>query len=105
MKKFYILIFLVVVFLFASIAIGRIGGGDIVFTPKKGKSVTFRHDTHVKDIGFPCTKCHTSIFTTKAKDKPAKMKDMDKGISCGFCHNGKDAFATKDKNNCTNCHK
>jgi c(7)-type cytochrome triheme protein len=31
------------------------------------------------------------------------MADMDKGKSCGTCHNGKDAFTSSG--NCDKCHK
>jgi c(7)-type cytochrome triheme protein len=30
------------------------------------------------------------------------MSDMEKGLSCGLCHNGKDAFAVTA--NCQKCH-
>ena len=31
------------------------------------------------------------------------MKEMQKGKSCGACHNGKTAFSVKG--DCTKCHK
>jgi c(7)-type cytochrome triheme protein len=31
------------------------------------------------------------------------MSDMDKGVSCGACHNGKEAFASSG--DCAKCHK
>jgi c(7)-type cytochrome triheme protein len=37
-----------------------------------------------------------------AKSKHATMKQMEKGKSCGACHDGKRAFALDD---CTKCHK
>jgi len=103
MKKTSFLIAFIVVFLFSSFALGRIGGGDIVFTPKKAKTVTFNHDLHVKDLELSCQKCHPSLFITKEKDKPVTMAEMNQGKSCGTCHNGKDAFPTKG--NCSKCHK
>lgn len=104
MKKFWLLLlFFGVLQLFAGISLGRIGGGDIVFTPKKAKVVTFSHDLHVKDLGLTCQKCHPSPYITKEKDKPATMAAMAQGKSCGACHNGKEAFSTKE--NCSKCHQ
>jgi c(7)-type cytochrome triheme protein len=103
MKKIFFVSYLIIVFLFSGIALGRIGGGDIVFTPEKAKGVKFSHDFHAKDLGIPCQKCHPSLFTTKEKDKPVKMVEMYQGRSCGACHNGKEAFAAKG--NCSKCHK
>ncbi|HUL00242.1 MAG TPA: c(7)-type cytochrome triheme domain-containing protein [Nitrospirota bacterium] len=37
--------------------------------------------------------------------KKVTMQEMDKGQSCGACHNGQKAFDVKDKNNCKKCHK
>jgi c(7)-type cytochrome triheme protein len=103
MKRVSILLSLIAVLLISGMAWGRIGGGDIVFKPEKGKGVTFSHDFHVKDLGLTCQKCHPSLFTTKERDKPVKMAEMYQGKSCGACHNGKDAFAAKG--NCSKCHK
>jgi c(7)-type cytochrome triheme protein len=100
-KSMMVGIFLI--FLLASFALARVGGGDIVFTPKKGKAVTFSHDFHVKDLGLNCQKCHPSLYITKEKDKPVTMAEMNQGKSCGACHNGKDAYSTKG--NCSKCHK
>jgi c(7)-type cytochrome triheme protein len=33
------------------------------------------------------------------------MKAMDEGKACGTCHNGKESFSTKEKDNCSKCHK
>jgi len=33
------------------------------------------------------------------------MAEMEKGQSCGSCHNGQAAFGVKDKADCTKCHK
>ena len=36
-----------------------------------------------------------------ANKKPVTMAQMEKGKSCGACHNGKDAFSSGD---CLKCH-
>ena len=105
MKKVFSVSSVIVVFLFSSIALGRIGGGDIVFTPNKVKEVNFSHDDHVGSIGLKCTDCHDALYVTKEKHKHVTMAQMQKGQSCGACHNGKKAFDVKAKANCANCHK
>jgi c(7)-type cytochrome triheme protein len=87
--------------LMTTVAFAATGGGDVVIKYKKGH-VTFSHDSHV-GMGLECTKCHAVPFTTSASHKTVTMKQMQKGASCGACHNGKAAFTVKA--NCTNCHK
>lgn len=103
MKKVFFFIPLTLLFLFSSIVLGKIGGGDIPFKSGKERDAIFSHDTHVSDIGLKCTECHDSLYITKEKHKKVTMADMRKGLSCGVCHNGKRAFDVKG--NCSNCHK
>ena len=70
--------------------------------------VTFRHETHV-DAGRPdCTTCHPTIFPivrrTASSAAPAAIRhaDMEKGKSCGSCHDGKGAHGLDD---CGTCHR
>lgn len=87
----------------SNIVLGKIGGGDIVFKPERAKEVLFSHQRHVEDIGLRCTDCHDNLYSTKEKHKKVTMAEMRKGLSCGACHNGKNAFDVKA--NCSNCHK
>lgn len=103
MKKTFLLIPLILVFLLSNLVLGRIGGGDILFKSGKARDAIFSHDTHVSDIGLKCTDCHDNLYTTKEKHKRATMADMRKGLSCGACHNGKRAFDVRG--NCSSCHK
>ncbi len=103
MKRVFFVLSLITGFLFSGIALGRIGGGDIAFTPNKVKEVNFSHDDHVGSIGLKCTECHDNLYITKEKYKKVTMAQMQKGQSCGACHNGKRAFDVKA--NCNNCHK
>jgi c(7)-type cytochrome triheme protein len=91
------------ILLVATAGLGKIGGGDITFEVKKAGNVVFSHDSHVSGAGLRCTDCHDSLFVTIEKHKPVKMAQMQKGESCGACHNGKKAFDVKA--NCSNCHK
>lgn len=92
-----------IVLLLVSFVSAKIGGGDITFEVKSAGNVIFSHDKHVESAGLKCTGCHDSLYITKEKHKSVKMAQMQKGKSCGLCHNGKKAFAVKA--NCNNCHK
>lgn len=87
----------------ASMGLARVGGGDIAFEVKKAGDVVFSHDSHIGVVGPKCTECHDAIFITKEKDRRVTMVQMQKGESCGACHNGKKAFDVKV--NCSNCHE
>ncbi len=94
---------LLVVLLLASFVSAKIGGGDVVFEEKSAGNVIFSHDSHVGGLGLKCTDCHDALYVTKEKHKRATMAQMQKGKSCGACHNGRKAFDVKA--NCGNCHK
>jgi c(7)-type cytochrome triheme protein len=96
-----ILLFLLI----APLVSAKVGGGEITFKVKKEGNVIFSHDIHVGAMGLKCTDCHDDPFVTKEKHKPVTMAQMQKGQSCGACHNGKKAFEVKAKTNCNNCHK
>lgn len=73
-------------------------GGD------QGK-VVFSHEKHAGK-NPKCTDCHVKIFKmTKGQRSTPKMADMEKGQSCGTCHDGKTAFGVKDQATCSKCHK
>ena len=103
MKMFSSFLALMVILLLSDIVHGRIGGGNISYSVKKAKGVTFSHDFHVQELGLACQKCHPSIYVTKGKDKPVTMTQMYDGKSCGACHTGKEAFTLKG--NCSKCHQ
>ena len=88
---------------FVSLGMAKTGGGDISFSGGSAGQVIFRHDSHGMDGGFNCTDCHDTLYVTKEKDKRVSKAQMQKGKSCGACHNGKKAFDVKS--DCGNCHK
>lgn len=68
----------------------------------EGGEVIFNHAYHLNM--YKCANCHTKLFPFKVGVKKATMSEMEKGASCGGCHNdGKDAFSVKE--NCEKCHK
>jgi c(7)-type cytochrome triheme protein len=67
--------------------------------PSAGNTL-FSHKFHTGM--YKCVDCHNSIFTTGKSAVRYKMADMEKGKSCGACHDGKTAFAVKDS--CGKCH-
>jgi c(7)-type cytochrome triheme protein len=70
--------------------------------------VTFRHGAHVDASQPDCTTCHPKLFPivkrTASSAAPAAIRhaDMEKGKSCGSCHDGKSAHGLDD---CGTCHK
>ncbi len=79
-----------------------VGGGDITQTTPLGK-VTFSHQLHVEKKGLQCTECHPKLYTSVAQHKPVTMQAMQKGESCGACHDGKRSFSVMG-GECAKCH-
>ncbi len=88
--------------IFAATAWGAVGGGDITFSLSSASTVIFSHDAHVTKHKQKCGDCHYRIFTTTAQRKDVTMAEMQKGQSCGVCHNGQRAFDVKGF--CAKCH-
>ena len=61
-------------------------------------TVTFEHSLH----GTQCNLCHPKLFKKKRNSNHVSMKAMERGKSCGGCHNGKRAFSVTG--DCTTCH-
>jgi c(7)-type cytochrome triheme protein len=102
MKRVLAVIFLVL--FFAPLGLSRVGGGDVLFSLKKGGDVTFSHENHVAGVSLSCTACHPSPYVTTEKHVRVTMAQMQTGKSCGACHNGKEAFSVKVKADCNRCH-
>lgn len=71
---------------------------DVVYKINETGSVNFRHSTHLTKQ--QCGACHNAIYKTSGNSK-VPMSEMEKGKSCGVCHNGKSAFSISS---CTTCH-
>lgn len=89
------------VLLIAGGAFAATGGGDIPIKSKGGQ-VLFSHELHVDDAGIACQACHPDPFLSVRQHKKTTMKEMQKGKSCGVCHDGKKAFSVKG--GCSKCH-
>lgn len=77
---------------------------NVVYETDGAGKVVFSHAAHLKaknakGVKMTCKSCHESANAPKVK---ATMADMEKGKSCGKCHDGKHAFAVAQ---CTGCHK
>ncbi len=73
---------------------------NVVFKVKETGSTTFSHLVH-KNM-FKCSECHNDIFKAGKESIRASMADMEKGKSCGACHDNKSAFGVKS--DCQKCH-
>ncbi|GFO56818.1 cytochrome c [Geomonas sp. Red276] len=61
----------------------------------------FDHKAHLSK--FKCKDCHTKIFPYSTGGKHYTMYQMEKGNSCGACHDGKTAFSASG--DCESCHQ
>lgn len=93
----------VVLLLAASAAAAKVGGGKVTFSVKGASAVVFDHEAHVMKTGVKCTECHYRVFNTREARKAVTMANMEKGWSCGACHDGRRAFDVKT--GCSKCHK
>ena len=75
------------------------GNVEINYATSSGK-VVFPHDVHVEMFG--CAECHPDIFVPQRNSNQVGMQAMQKGESCGACHDGDTAFSVKG--DCGNCH-
>ena len=73
---------------------------EIVYQVKETGPTLFSHAAHLKKFKN-CSVCHTKLYKT-GKNPAVTMATMEKGQSCGACHNNKQAFGV-DK--CSSCHK
>lgn len=98
-RRFLLVLMLIVALPSALYAVGMEGFVDEVFlkTENVGK-VRFSHSVH----GTGCVECHPKIFIKENNSNQVGMKAMEKGKSCGACHNGKRVFTVAE--NCTKCH-
>lgn len=72
---------------------------EITYRVKETGTTHFSHKFHVKVSG--CTACHPGLYSPNRQNRRAGMAAMEKGKSCGACHNSKQAFSVKE---CSKCH-
>lgn len=76
---------------------------DAVFSTRHAGRVVFSHAGHInrKEMANNCRACHDVLFDLRKK-RHYSMAEMEKGKSCGACHNGKKAFPLTG---CARCHQ
>lgn len=72
---------------------------NITYNVKETGPVLFKHTVHLQKKG-ECSTCHNTLFNTGTNSR-VSMNAMEKGKSCGACHNGKKGFALSE---CSKCH-
>lgn len=90
-----------VAFFLLDTAVSQKKSGDVIYELRGAGNVLFSHEAHSAE-GIKCMTCHARIYAEKGRKKMT-MARMEKGDSCGACHNGKKAFDVK--RNCARCHK
>ena len=85
-----------------SIPVSAIDLRDVTFRTKEVGTVVFSHNNHIRTgrQKNECKACHDGIFDIR---RPVRhtMSDMERGKSCGACHDGKGAFPLSA---CLRCH-
>jgi len=71
---------------------------EVVFKVKETGPTVFSHSKHVKI--YSCSRCHTKLYSL-GRNKRVSMAAMEKGKSCGACHDAKEAFSVAQ---CEKCH-
>lgn len=71
---------------------------EMVYKVKETGPVVFSHNRHLRTL--QCNACHNKLYKT-GPNATTSMAEMEKGKSCGACHNGKKSFAVSD---CAKCH-
>jgi c(7)-type cytochrome triheme protein len=101
--KCFLILFALVLSLSVESTVSAVTVRDAVYLTKNAGKVVFSHTEHIsrKGLNNNCRACHDAIFDLKKK-KHVSMAEMEKGRSCGACHDGKNAFALKE---CARCHK
>lgn len=92
----------IAVFMLSVVYAGAVETKDVKFSVKSSDPVVFSHESHLKKVNNNCRICHDTVFSLKNK-KTYTMAEMERGKSCGACHNGKRAFTVAA--NCDRCHK
>ena len=103
MKIFTVVLTVAIAIAFIGSAMAVPPGKTVEYAGGGAGKVVFDGKAHA-DKGLKCNDCHTKIFPMKKGTKIA-MADMNAGKTCGECHNGTKAFASKDAANCGKCHK
>ncbi|MDD2898681.1 MAG: cytochrome c3 family protein [Desulfuromonadaceae bacterium] len=74
---------------------------NVTYPVKSIGQVVFSHSHHLAKTGGACRSCHNGKVITK--EKGVTMAQMEKGKTCGACHDGKRTFTVAA--NCDRCHK
>ena len=75
--------------------------GDITYVNDDAGNIIFPHEAHTGMFG--CDECHPDVFKPKRGANQVTMEDMEKGESCGACHDGDTAFGVAE--DCESCHE
>lgn len=86
----------------ATPALAVVGGGEVTFPVMDPGKAVFSHQAHVVKAKLGCKECHPRLYLDVALSKRVSMKQMEKGRSCGACHQGQRAF---DLQACDKCHR
>jgi c(7)-type cytochrome triheme protein len=102
MKHLMIMVCMILLISGSTYAVGS--GSSIVYEGKSAGAVVFDGTVHAN--GLTCANCHESIgltpplFEMKRGESWITMKKMERGRSCGYCHE----VQLHDFSSCGKCH-
>lgn len=102
-KKTAAVLLIVISVLLVAISLFAADVKDIRYPFKNADPVVFSHTVHLQKYRNNCRMCHNTFYDLRNK-KSYKMADMEKGKSCGACHNGTIAFNVATNKDCSRCH-
>lgn len=77
-------------------------GGEVSIKAGRGADAYFSHVVHGKGARLTCRDCHPKLYLDPQQHTKVSMKEMQKGKSCGTCHDGTRAFSVDG--DCARCH-
>ncbi len=106
MRKFTIIVALIIAVAFVGSAMAVMSGKTVEFAGGPMGKVTFDGKTHA-DKGLKCNDCHKDKTPFAMKKGTFKMTKEDHvpGKFCGTCHDGTKAFGQEKPEDCAKCHK
>jgi c(7)-type cytochrome triheme protein len=101
--KYCTIIFVIALLLVIENTAFAVNVRDVTLVTRNAGTVLFSHTVHLGNQGMArnCRACHDAIFDLKKK-RHYSMAEMEKGKSCGACHDGRKAFGL---DSCLTCHR
>ncbi len=105
MKKFTIIVALIIAVAFVGSAFASPPGKTVEYAGGDAGKVVFDGNTHGVKQGMKCNDCHPKLFAMKKGSFKMTLADHVAGKLCGTCHDGTKAFGQEKPEDCAKCHQ